>query len=62
MLKTVDVMETVFERIVLKLCLNVRVQGSGSSVIWTDLAHSKKAQGKSIFSFPYTLFLHIFDT
>ena len=28
----------------------------GSSVKWSDLVHSKKAQGKFIFSFPYTLF------
>ena len=33
-----------------------------SSVKWSDLVHLKKAQGNSIFSFPYTLFLHIFDT
>ena len=33
-----------------------------SSVKWSDLAHSKKTQGKSIFSFPCTFFLHIFDT
>ena len=62
MLKIVDVMERVFEQIVPKLCLNVHVQGSGSSVIWSGLAQSKKTQGKSIFSSPYTLFLHIFDT
>ena len=33
-----------------------------SIVKWSELAHSKKAQGKSIFSFPCTLFLHIFAT
>ena len=33
-----------------------------SSVKRSDLAHFLKAQGKFIFSFPCTLFLHIFDT
>ena len=31
-----------------------------SSVKWSDLVHSKKAQGKFIFSFPYTLFFTYF--
>ena len=33
-----------------------------SSVKWSDPGHFPKAQGKFIFSFPCTLFLHIFDT
>ena len=36
--------------------------GKSSSVKWSDPGHFLKAQGKFIFSFPYTLFLHIFDT
>ena len=35
---------------------------AASSVKWSNLAHSKKIQGNLIFSFPYPLFLHIFDT
>ena len=33
-----------------------------SSVKWSDPGHFLKAQGKFIFSFLCTLFLHIFDT
>ena len=33
-----------------------------SCVKWSDLGQSQKAQGKSIFSFPCTLSLHISDT
>ena len=33
-----------------------------SSVKWINPGHFPKAQGKFIFLFPYTLFLHIFDT
>ena len=33
-----------------------------SSVKWSDPGYFLKAQGKFIFSFPCTLFLHIFDT
>ena len=33
----------------------------GSSVKWSDPGHFLKAQGKVIFSFLCTLFLHIFD-
>ena len=33
-----------------------------SSVKWSNPGHFLKAQGKFIFSFPCTLFLHIFDT
>ena len=29
---------------------------------WSDPVHFLKAQGKFVFSFPCTLFLHIFDT
>ena len=32
-----------------------------SSVKWSDPGQFLKAQGKFIFSFPCTLFLHIFD-
>ena len=35
---------------------------SFSSVKWSNPGHSLKSQGKFIFSFPCTLFLHIFDT
>ena len=39
-----------------------QIQLNTSSVKWSDPGLLLKAQGKFIFSFPGTLFLHIFDT